>query len=147
LFCLHRPRLCPVFECQYFQDGRERLQNHAGWRLRTFVFGAFWKRATTQGALAAILAACQRGYWSNAWSASGQPSGTSDYAYALVGIGQAIPPQLIGLGVSVIGMIAGSLLPQRVGHPMPHHDIHQALHHRAAAETHHVGERPHRHNA
>ncbi|HMT79165.1 MAG TPA: sodium:solute symporter family protein [Azonexus sp.] len=111
-------------------------------------FGAFWKRATTQGALAAIFGGL------SAWilveclvSVGGQPSGTSDYAYALVGIGQAIPPQLIGLGVSVIGMIAGSLLPQRVGHPMPHHDIHQALHHRAAAETHHVGERPHRHNA
>jgi hypothetical protein len=56
-----------------------------------------------------------------------------------------VPPQLIGLGVSMVGMIAGSLLPQWVGHPTPHADIHAALHHRAAAETHHAADHPHRH--
>jgi hypothetical protein len=50
---------------------------------------------------------------------------------------------LIGLGVSIVGMVAGSLLPQWVGHPLPQEDIHQALHHRAAAETHHATEHPH----
>jgi Na+/proline symporter len=109
-------------------------------------FGAFWKRATTQGALAAIFGGL------SAWilievlvSFSGQPSGTPDYAYALVGIGQAVPPQLIGLAVSILGMIAGSLLPQWVGHPLPHEDIHEALRHRAAAQTHHTTEAPHHH--
>ena len=42
-------------------------------------------------------------------------------------------------------MIAGSLLPQWVGRPTPLDDIHEALHHRAAAETHHAAEHPHRH--
>ena len=55
------------------------------------------------------------------------------------------PPQLIGLGVSMLGMVAGSLLPPWIGRPTPHANIHQALHHRAAAETHHQPERPHRH--
>jgi hypothetical protein len=40
-------------------------------------------------------------------------------------------------------MVAGSLLPQRVGHPTPAPDIHATLHHRAAAETHHVTDHPH----
>jgi Na+/proline symporter len=109
-------------------------------------FGAFWKRATTQGALAAIFGGL------SAWilievlvSFSGQPSGAPEYAYALVGIGQAVPPQLIGLAVSILGMVAGSLLPQWVGHPLPHGDIHEALHHRAAAETHHATEHSHHH--
>ena len=49
-----------------------------------------------------------------------------------------IPPllQISGAGVA----IAGSLLPQWVGRATPHEDIHHALHHRAAAETHHLGE-------
>ncbi|MEN9477834.1 MAG: hypothetical protein RLZZ300_1975, partial [Pseudomonadota bacterium] len=47
--------------------------------------------------------------------------------------------------LSMLGMIAGSLLPQWVGHRLPGEDVHEALHHRAAAETHHVGEHPHHH--
>jgi hypothetical protein len=38
----------------------------------------------------------------------------------------------------MLGMVAGSLLPQWVGHKLPHEDIHAVLHHRAAAETHHA---------
>jgi Na+/proline symporter len=107
-------------------------------------FGAFWKRATTQGALAAIFGGL------SSWilvevllSTTGESSG--QYAYALAGAGQLVPPQLIGLGVSIVGMIVGSLLPQWIGRRLPHEDIHEALHHRAAAETHHATEHPHHH--
>lgn len=90
-------------------------------------FGALWKRATTQGALAAII------------------GGLSSWLLVegLVGEASLVPPQLIGLGVSIVGMIVGSLLPQWVGHPTPHSDAHAAMHHRAAAETHHVAEHHH----
>ena len=107
-------------------------------------FGAFWKRATTQGALAAIIGGL------SSWIlvevlVSTAGSSANEYAYALAGAGQLVPPQLIGLGVSIIGMIAGSLLPQWVGHPLPQEDIHEALRHRAAAETHHATDHPHHH--
>ncbi|WP_153147029.1 sodium:solute symporter family protein [Dechloromonas sp. H13] len=92
-------------------------------------FGAFWKRATTQGALAAIFGGLA------AWI----------LVELLVGEASLVPPQLIGLGVSMLGMVAGSLLPQWVGHATPAADIHAALHHRAAAETHHAAEHPHHH--
>ncbi|MGE0803468.1 MAG: sodium:solute symporter family protein [Lautropia sp.] len=61
------------------------------------VFGLFWKRATRQGALAAIFAgfivwiACQ--------------------AFASEA---AVPPQLAGLLAGLAGMIIGSLAPQRI---------------------------------
>ncbi|MDP2153907.1 MAG: sodium:solute symporter family protein [Methylotenera sp.] len=63
------------------------------------VFGAFWKKSTSQGALAAII------------------GGISTWVLieVLVGEESRIPPQLIGLGVSIIAMILGSLLPQKVG--------------------------------
>ena len=92
-------------------------------------FGAFWKRATTQGALAAILGGL------SAWI----------LVELLIGETSLVPPQLIGLAISMLGMIAGALLPQWVGRPTPHADIHAALHHRAAAESHHVADHPHRH--
>ena len=53
---------------------------------------------------------------------------------------------LIGLAVSAAGMVAGSLLPQWVGHRMPTHELHERMHHHAAAETHHVTEHPHPHH-
>lgn len=96
-------------------------------------FGAFWRRATTQGALAASI------------------GGIASWLLVelLVGETGLVPPQLIGLGVSMLGMVAGSLLPQWVGRPAPHlqrgGDAHAVLHHAAAAETHHVGSPPHRH--
>jgi Na+/proline symporter len=63
------------------------------------VFGAFWKRSTSQGALAAII------------------GGISTWVLIEVLVGEEclIPPQLIGLGVSIIAMILGSLLPQKIG--------------------------------
>ncbi|WP_428826240.1 sodium:solute symporter family protein [Azonexus sp. IMCC34842] len=92
-------------------------------------FGAYWSRGTTQGALAAIIGGV------SAWLV----------IELLVGDASLVPPQLIGLGVSIIGMIGGSLLPQWVGRPTPHADVHQALHHRAAAETHHAADHAHLH--
>lgn len=67
------------------------------------VFGAFWKRATTQGALMATI------------------GGLLSWIMIEVMIGEAspVPPQLIGLCISAIGMVAGSLLPQWVGHKHP----------------------------
>ncbi|MBK7417412.1 MAG: sodium:solute symporter family protein [Dechloromonas sp.] len=92
-------------------------------------FGAYWSRATTQGALAATI------------------GGLISWLLVEVLLGEAslVPPQLIGLAASLFGMIAGSLLPQWIGRTTPQEDLHHVLHHRAAAETHHVGEHPHRH--
>lgn len=66
-------------------------------------FGAFWKPATNQGALAAII------------------GGVSTWVLieVLVGEESLIPPQLIGLSVSIVGMIAGSLLPQKIANTRP----------------------------
>ena len=92
-------------------------------------FGAYWSRATTQGALAATIGGL------TAWL----------LVEILLGEASLVPPQLIGLAASMFGMIAGSLLPQWIGRPSPQEDLHHALHHLAATETHHVGEHPHRH--
>jgi Na+/proline symporter len=67
------------------------------------VVGIFWKRATTQGALAATIGGLL------SWI----------LVEILVGEASLVPPQLIGLGVSALGMVAGSLLPQWVGHRQP----------------------------
>lgn len=66
-------------------------------------FGAFWKRSTSQGALAAIIGGI----------------GTWVLVEVLVGESSPIPPQMIGLGISILAMIIGSLLPQKIGHPSP----------------------------
>lgn len=63
------------------------------------VFGAFWKRSTSQGALAAIIGGI--GSWV--------------LIEVLVGEESLIPPQLIGLAVSAAGMVIGSLLSQKIG--------------------------------
>ena len=92
-------------------------------------FGAFWQRGTTQGALCAIF------------------GGILSWLLVELMVGEAspVPPQLIGLGVSMLGMVLGSLLPQWVGRPTPQVDLHAELHHHAAAETHHIADHPHRH--
>ena len=92
------------------------------------VFGILWRRATTQGALAAIFGGL------TAWL----------LIEVLIGEASLVPPQLIGLCVSILGMVAGSLCPQWVGHHVPGHDPHAILHHHAAAQTHHA-EPEHRH--
>ncbi|MBM3356362.1 MAG: sodium:solute symporter [Betaproteobacteria bacterium] len=59
------------------------------------VFGLYWKRATTQGALAAILG----GFFT--W-----------IGLEIAAPDAIVPPQLAGLVASAAGMLAGSLLPQ-----------------------------------
>ncbi|MBI5923392.1 MAG: sodium:solute symporter family protein [Betaproteobacteria bacterium] len=94
------------------------------------IAGAMWRRSTTQGALAATFGGLL------SWL----------LVEFMIGEESMVPPQLIGLGVSMLGMVAGSLLPQRVGHGPPKHDLHAVLHHHAAAETHHVSGHPHHHS-
>ncbi|MFZ2855068.1 MAG: sodium:solute symporter family protein [Rhodocyclaceae bacterium] len=99
--------------------------------------GAYWRRATTQGALAAIFGGLL------AWL----------LVEALV-VDSLVPAQLVGLGVSLLGMVGGSLLPQWVGRPAPGAEPHAGsgteglagrAAHRAAAETHHTATTKHRH--
>jgi len=75
------------------------------------IFGAFWKRATSQGALAAII------------------GGITTWVLVEVLVGEAslIPAQLIGLGVSILGMLIGSLIPQKIGGSpsAPHGYLHE----------------------
>jgi Na+/proline symporter len=105
------------------------------------VGGILWKRATSQGALAAIFGGLLSWIMVEVLIAGG--GDTDIYAYALVGE-EGIPPQLIGLLVSAVGMVAGSLLPQWVGHRMPGRPLHELTRH-VAMETHHVGEHPRHH--
>jgi Na+/proline symporter len=66
-------------------------------------FGAYWSRANTQGALVSVIGGVLS--WLLAeWLSPETP---------------LIPPQLIGLAISLSGMLAGSLLPQRIGLPKP----------------------------
>jgi len=92
------------------------------------VVGIFWKRATTQGALAATLGGLL------AWI----------LVEILIGEESLVPPQLIGLAVSFAGMYLGSVLPQWVGHKTPGRPLHELQHH-VAMETHHVTGHPHHH--
>lgn len=62
------------------------------------VFGIFWKKSTSQGALFAIIGGI--GSWV--------------LIEFLFGEDILIPPQLLGLVVSIFGMIIGTLLPQKV---------------------------------
>ncbi len=62
------------------------------------VFGLYWKRATTQGALCAIVLGL--GFW---------------LAFMALPVGEVFPAQLAGLLAAVAGMLAGSLAPQWVG--------------------------------
>ncbi len=103
--------------------------------------GILWKRATSQGALAAIFGGLLSWILVEVLVVGG--AGGGEYAYALVGE-EGIPPQLIGLAVSAVGMVAGSLLPQWVGHKVPGRPLHELQHH-AAMETHHITEHPRHH--
>ncbi len=75
------------------------------------LFGAFWKRATSQGALAAIVL------------------GVSSWVTIEILLGEEslVPAQLIGLVISAIAMIVGSLLPQKIGGSpsKPHGFLHE----------------------
>ncbi len=85
------------------------------------VAGAYWKKATTQGALFSIVLGI--GTW---------------LAANTVAPEAMVPPNLVGFFASVIGMLLGSLAPQLVGHKGQ--SIEAALHHAAhphGAKTHH----------
>lgn len=97
------------------------------------IAGIFWKRATSQGALAAIFGGLLSWLLVEVLVAGGG-DGAGVYGYALVG-DEGIPPQLVGLAVSALGMFAGSLLPQWIAHQPPAPPLHA---HHAAARTHHV---------
>ena len=88
------------------------------------VAGAYWKRATTQGALLSILMGI--GCWLGA---------------ANLAPDTLVPANLIGLAASLVGMLVGSLAPQIVankGHSIAtalRHAQHTAHAHTAAART------------
>jgi SSS family solute:Na+ symporter len=92
------------------------------------VFGIYWRRATNQGALAAIF--CGISVWLSILIAGGEDP--------------YVPAQFAGLLASLFGMFAGSLLPQFVHHDPHIHDQLRHGHH-AAAGTHHVNEHIHHH--
>ncbi|MBL8639187.1 MAG: sodium:solute symporter family protein [Alphaproteobacteria bacterium] len=76
-------------------------------------FGIYWKRATNQGALFSVI--------------GGFTSWVLCLAFAPEDA--LIPPQLAGLMVSFVGMIAGSLMPQFTPHRHEVHDELRAGHH------------------
>jgi Na+/proline symporter len=95
------------------------------------VAGLFWKRSTTQGALASIF--CGLSVW---------------LAMLVFGPDDPfIPAQFAGLVASAIGMLAGSLLPGVVARTLPQEPEHAQLHHQAASHTGHVAEHPHHHSS
>jgi len=78
--------------------------------------GLFWRRATNQGALVSIV--CGIAVWLGVHLAGGDDP--------------FVPAQLAGLVASVVGMIAGSLVRQRVPHDPDVHDRLRHSHHAAA---------------
>ncbi|HRQ61668.1 MAG TPA: sodium:solute symporter, partial [Alphaproteobacteria bacterium] len=70
------------------------------------VFGVFWRKATNQGALAAIFMGLI------VWIPS----------LAFAPEDAVLPPQLAGLCASFVGMIVGSLMPQFIKHDPKVHD-------------------------
>jgi Na+/proline symporter len=91
-------------------------------------FGLYWKRANNQGAMLAIVL------------------GLSSWILLEVfEIGGIWPPQLVGLLMSMFGMVTGSLLPNIIGKPLPQEPEHAYLHHHAASQTEHVAAPLHEH--
>jgi SSS family transporter len=89
-------------------------------------FGLYWKRANAQGALTAMVL------------------GLTTWMLCEVFQPSAIwPPQLVGLLMSMAGMVVGSLLPSRLPHALPQEPEHARLHHHAASHTEHVAAAPH----
>jgi solute:Na+ symporter, SSS family len=84
------------------------------------VAGVYWKRSTNQGALFSIF------FGLSTW-----------LAILLLGAEDPfIPAQFAGLVASLLGMVAGSLLPSFMSRPLPQ----APLHHHAASHTGHVAE-------
>jgi len=82
------------------------------------VFGLYWKRATTQGALAAVVLGL----------------GTWLFFIATPPLAEAFPQQLAGLLASLAGMVAGSLAPQWLANHTGHvHHFEGSAHEGSAA--------------
>ena len=71
-------------------------------------FGLYWKRATTQGAICSIVLGI------TCWIPFMFAPQLGEFVPILKGIDEVYPPQLIGLGAALFGMIAGSLVPQLI---------------------------------
>lgn len=80
--------------------------------------GLYWRRATNQGALASIF--CGIAVWLAVHLAGGEDP--------------LIPAQLAGLGASLVGMVIGSLVKQRLPHDIHVHDRLRHGHHAADAQ-------------
>jgi SSS family solute:Na+ symporter len=66
--------------------------------------GVFWKRATTPGAVLSVV------------------FGLASWTIAeWVAADATVPPQLVGLGFSIVGMVLGSLVPRPAASPAVHH--------------------------
>jgi SSS family transporter len=72
------------------------------------VFGIYWARATTQGAVLSILFAVP--IWIGAEYVCNEDSEA---------LWKCVPPQLYGLAASLAGMLVGSLMPQIIKHTQP----------------------------
>ena len=73
-------------------------------------FGLYWKRANTQGALVSIVLGLASWLLMEFWNPS-----------------EIWPPQLVGLLLSVCGMLLGSLLPNYLGKHGGHHQSHHPV--------------------
>ncbi len=75
------------------------------------VFGIYWKRATTQGAVFSILLGVSiwLGFMFKFHEEESQE------------VWRTVPPQLYGLAASLVGMLAGSLMPNWIQHREVHH--------------------------
>jgi solute:Na+ symporter, SSS family len=93
------------------------------------VAGLFWKRSTTQGALAAISSCLSV-------RLSIPIFGPEDRFF---------PAQFAGVIASVTGVVIGSLLPGIVAKTLPQVPEHAGLPHLAASHNKHVADHPHHH--
>jgi len=113
-------------ESSIFQMVEEAYEVTLAGAFVPLAFGLYWKRANNQGAAVSIVLGI------GSWLLMKNLLPDSVW-----------PPQLIGLLASTAGMIAGSLLPDLMGKPLPQEPEHAALHHHAASHTGHVAERHH----
>ncbi|MDP5239077.1 sodium:solute symporter family protein [Uliginosibacterium sp. 31-16] len=105
-------------------------------------FGLYWKRATNQGAIFAIV------FGGLVWLALLLPMiGWVPAPEGWVELAKTVPPQFFGLLASIVAMLAGSLLPQWIrttpellhDHARSHHDEGHA---HASAATQHTPRKP-----
>jgi len=102
------------------------------------LFGLYWKRATNQGAVLSMVLGL------SSWI---MLEVLGEYVPDVAKFTEVWLPQIIGLMFSIFGMVAGSLLPQKIGGHAPEPPEHAALHHQAAAHTGHVATPPHHHGS